>query len=56
MSGELTGMISSQGTGLGTEGEGIVTPIESKLRPMRAGIAHGGFKEKTKQSVAEAKR
>jgi tuftelin-interacting protein 11 len=44
------------GTGLGSSGEGIVTPIESKLRPQRAGIAHGGFREKTKQSVAEARR
>ncbi|KAG8999433.1 hypothetical protein FRB94_006174 [Tulasnella sp. JGI-2019a] len=44
------------GTGLGASGEGIVNPIESKLRPARAGIAAGGFKEKTAQSIAEAKR
>ncbi|KAG8873502.1 hypothetical protein FRB97_006713 [Tulasnella sp. 331] len=44
------------GTGLGAGGQGIVNPIESKLRPARAGIAAGGFKEKTAQSIAEAKR
>lgn len=44
------------GTGLGTTGEGIVTPIESKLRPQKMGIAFKGFKEKTEQSKMEAKR
>ena len=44
------------GTGLGTTGEGIVTPIESKLRPQKMGIAFKGFKEKTEQSKLEAKR
>ncbi|KZV96357.1 TFP11-domain-containing protein [Exidia glandulosa HHB12029] len=44
------------GTGLGTSGEGIVTPIESKLRPGKIGIAFKGFKEKTEQSKAEARR
>ncbi|TFK75000.1 TFP11-domain-containing protein [Pluteus cervinus] len=44
------------GTGLGAEGEGIVAPVESKLRPQRAGIAYKGFKEKTEQSKAEARR
>lgn len=44
------------GQGLGTSGEGIVTPIESKLRPKGAGIAFKGFKERTDQSKAEAKR
>ncbi|TFK51844.1 TFP11-domain-containing protein [Heliocybe sulcata] len=44
------------GTGLGATGEGIVTPVESKLRPNRVGIAFKGFKEKTEQSKAEAKR
>ncbi|KAG2011763.1 Sip1/TFIP11 interacting protein [Coprinopsis cinerea AmutBmut pab1-1] len=44
------------GTGLGAEGEGIVTPIESKLRPQKMGIAFRGFKEKTEQSKREAKR
>ena len=44
------------GTGLGTTGEGIVIPIESKLRPQKMGIAFKGFKEKTEQSKMEAKR
>jgi tuftelin-interacting protein 11 len=44
------------GTGLGTTGEGIVTPIESKLRPQKMGIAFKGFKEKTEQSKLEARR
>lgn len=44
------------GTGLGTEGTGIVTPVESKLRPKGMGIAFKGFKEKTEQSKAEARR
>lgn len=38
------------GTGLGTTGEGIVTPIESKLRPQKMGIAFKGFKEKKHNS------
>ncbi|KAJ8079505.1 hypothetical protein PM082_011092 [Marasmius tenuissimus] len=44
------------GTGLGVTGEGIVTPVESKSRPERAGIAFRGFKEKTEQSKMEARR
>ncbi|KAF9479587.1 TFP11-domain-containing protein [Pholiota conissans] len=44
------------GTGLGTTGEGIIIPIESKLRPQKMGIAFKGFKEKTAQSKLEAKR
>ncbi|KAF8159556.1 GC-rich sequence DNA-binding factor-like protein-domain-containing protein [Crassisporium funariophilum] len=44
------------GAGLGAGGEGIVTPIESKLRPQKMGIAFKGFKEKTEQSKLEAKR
>ncbi|KAF9047173.1 TFP11-domain-containing protein [Hymenopellis radicata] len=44
------------GTGLGVTGEGIVTPVETKMRPERSGIAFRGFKEKTKQSKMEAKR
>lgn len=44
------------GTGLGVEGAGIITPIESKLRPQKMGIAFKGFKEKTEQSKREAKR
>jgi len=37
------------GTGLGVEGAGIVTPVESKLHPQKTGIAFKGFKEKTDQ-------
>lgn len=44
------------GTGLGTTGEGIVTPVESKLRPKGMGLAFKGFREKTEQSKAEARR
>lgn len=44
------------GMGLGTTGEGIVIPVESKLRPKNMGIAFKGFKEKTEQSKLEAKR
>jgi len=44
------------GMGLGATGEGIVIPVESKLRPKNMGIAFKGFKEKTEQSKLEAKR
>jgi tuftelin-interacting protein 11 len=44
------------GTGLGSEGRGIVVPIESKLRPKNMGIAFKGFGERTEQSKAEARR
>ena len=44
------------GTGLGVTGEGIVTPVESKLRPKGMGLAFKGFTEKTEQSKAEARR
>ncbi|KAJ1959038.1 hypothetical protein IWQ62_004771 [Dispira parvispora] len=33
------------GKGLGASGEGIVNPIETKVRPGKAGIAYGGFQE-----------
>ncbi|KAJ7804580.1 GC-rich sequence DNA-binding factor-like protein-domain-containing protein [Mycena olivaceomarginata] len=44
------------GTGLGAAGEGIVTPVESKLRPQKMGMGFRGFKEKTEQSKMEARR
>ena len=44
------------GTGLGVTGGGIVTPVESKLRPKGMGLAFKGFSEKTEQSRAEARR
>jgi tuftelin-interacting protein 11 len=44
------------GTGLGTEGRGIVVPIESKVRPKNMGIAFRGFGERTEQSKVEARR
>lgn len=46
----------SSGTGLGAEGQGRVTPVDSQLRPKNAGIGSGGFSERTKQSKAEARR
>ncbi|KAG8780652.1 hypothetical protein FRC15_009352 [Serendipita sp. 397] len=45
------------GTGLGVEGQGIIIPVETKLRPKgNVGIAYGGFKERTKQAIAEDRR
>ena len=44
------------GTSLAVKGTGIVTPMESKLRPQKMGIAFKGFKEKAEQSKREAKR
>ena len=52
----LSKMGWQSGSGLGVEGTGIVTPVESKLRPKGMGIAFKGFKEKTEQSKAEARR
>ncbi|KAG9305078.1 hypothetical protein G9A89_007718 [Geosiphon pyriformis] len=37
------------GEGLGTTGEGILKPIETKQRPGKLGLAYGGFKEKSQQ-------
>ncbi|KAJ7714737.1 GC-rich sequence DNA-binding factor-like protein-domain-containing protein [Mycena metata] len=44
------------GTGLGAAGEGIVTPVESKLRPQKMGMGFRGFKERTEQSKREEER
>ena len=46
----------ASGTGLGAKQEGIVTPVESKLRPRAMGIGHNGFRERTDQSKREAIR
>lgn len=43
-----------EGKGLGVKGEGILTPVETKLRP--TGVGLGSVKEKTKQAKDEAKR
>jgi tuftelin-interacting protein 11 len=43
-----------EGKGLGREGEGMVNPIEVKLRPQGAGV--GAVKEKTAQYKEEQKR
>ncbi|KAI8980506.1 GC-rich sequence DNA-binding factor-like protein-domain-containing protein [Pilobolus umbonatus] len=38
------------GKGLGAEGEGIVNPVETKLRPARMGLSFRGFDERTEQA------
>lgn len=43
-----------EGAGLGKEGEGIINPIEVKLRPQGAGV--GAVKEKTEQYKQEQRR
>lgn len=43
-----------EGQGLGSKGEGILAPVETKLRPQGVGL--GAVKEKTKQAKDEAKR
>lgn len=43
-----------EGSGLGPQGQGIVNPIEQKLRPMGAGL--GVVREKTQQAKEEDKR
>ncbi|KAI8064614.1 GC-rich sequence DNA-binding factor-like protein-domain-containing protein [Gongronella butleri] len=42
------------GGGLGAGGEGVVNPIETKLRPNRMGMGFRGFDERTDQAKAEA--
>jgi tuftelin-interacting protein 11 len=42
------------GQGLGSSGQGIINPIETKLRPQGAGL--GAVKEKSQQAKEEAKR
>lgn len=42
------------GKGLGSDGKGILNPIEHKMRPQGLGL--GGIKERTAQAKAEAKR
>lgn len=42
------------GHGLGSSGQGIINPIETKLRPQGAGL--GAVREKTQQAKEEAKR
>ncbi|KAH9818745.1 GC-rich sequence DNA-binding factor-like protein-domain-containing protein [Melampsora americana] len=44
------------GTGLGAKGEGIVTPLESKVRPKGMGLSYEGFEERTKQAKEEDRR
>lgn len=43
-----------EGQGLGRAGEGILNPIEVKVRPLGVGV--GAVREKTEQAKAEAKR
>nr|VWO96177.1 MADS box protein [Ganoderma boninense] len=44
------------GRGLGETGAGIVAPVGSKLRPKGMGLAFEGFRERTEQSKAVARR
>ena len=46
----------TSGSGLGTEQQGRVTPVDQSLRPKGRGLGHGGYQEKTKASREEAKR
>ena len=50
----LAAMGYKKGSGLGSGGQGMLNPIETKLRPTKMGL--GGIKEKTEQAKAEAKR
>ncbi|ORX43565.1 TFP11-domain-containing protein [Hesseltinella vesiculosa] len=42
------------GTGLGSSGEGMVNPVETKLRPKGMGMGFRGFDERTDQAKADA--
>ncbi|KAG5440312.1 hypothetical protein PCANB_001882 [Pneumocystis canis] len=42
------------GKGLGSQGQGILNPVETKVRPTRAGL--GLIKEKTQQAIEESRR
>ncbi|KAL0089236.1 GC-rich sequence DNA-binding factor-like protein-domain-containing protein [Phycomyces blakesleeanus] len=44
------------GKGLGAGGEGIINPVETKLRPKGMGMGFKGFDERTAQAKAEAKK
>lgn len=44
------------GQGLGRDREGIAKPIDVKLRPKGAGLAYGGFDERTDTVKAEQKK
>jgi tuftelin-interacting protein 11 len=45
------------GQGLGSDGKGIVKPIDVKLRPAGMGLGHGGFDERTEAiKVEKAKK
>lgn len=52
----LSKMGWNTGTGLGASNEGRVNPVDQVQRPKGMGIGHSGFKEKSKQSVVEARR
>ncbi|KAG5517916.1 hypothetical protein PMAC_000371 [Pneumocystis sp. 'macacae'] len=42
------------GKGLGSQGQGILNPVETKIRPIRAGL--GSIKERTQQDIEESRR
>ncbi len=45
-----------QGTGLGKKGDGVLNPLEQKLRPAGMGMGYGGFEEVTiKARVQQAR-
>ncbi|KAI8805816.1 GC-rich sequence DNA-binding factor-like protein-domain-containing protein [Cladochytrium replicatum] len=44
------------GQGLGREREGIVKPIDVKLRPTKMGLGHGGFDERTETVKDDQRR